>query len=67
MVSVCTGKLAEFLDTTVSFKMSRIKPSEFHAMFFTVGSNVSDEHKAANQAKDVMQELEGAYASSMLV
>jgi len=61
-VQQLVGKLAEFLDTTVSFKMSRIKPSEFHAMFFTVGSNVSDEHKAANQAKDVMQELEAIRA-----
>jgi hypothetical protein len=56
------GKLAEFLDTAISFKMGRIKPSEFHAMFFTVASKATeDQAQAANQAKDAMEELEGNF------
>jgi hypothetical protein len=52
--------LAEFLDTAISFKMGRIKPSEFHAMFFTVASKATeDQPQAASQAKDAMEELEG--------
>lgn len=58
-----SGKLAEFLDTAISFKMGRIKPSEFHAMFFTVASKATeDQAQAANQAKDAMEELEAIRA-----
>jgi hypothetical protein len=57
-----SGKLAEFLDTSISFKMGRIKPSEFHAMFFTVSSKAADQPQSANQAKDAMEELEGTHA-----
>lgn len=53
------GKLAEFLDTAISFKLNRIKPSDFHAMFFTVNSKTESEREAVTQAKDAMQELEG--------